>query len=435
METEIRNIYKCMLLSGINVLKYINVQDEELCKLAIERNPVSFIDVKNQTYELALLAVKNDGRLIKYVNDEFKTVELCENAIYNFYKSEPKFDILLNYIPIYENLQEQFSGILQFIKNQTLHLCVMAINYNWQEIEFVNDQTEQLIEMAYENYIEYAKMYDIFNEKNNNIIIGNTITIKPNNKIIKNYNFLEKIKNPSYNLISLFLKENWRNVKYTNDEKLIYLAIESYKNEFNYNQTTKLLSKNNDYKFNFNEELININYNDSLINCCFVSCGGFNKSENNILQYTKNPSYEIIKEILSINGKELKYVNEQQTEELCKIAILNNPMSYIYSKFKILHFSENECISIIKKNGLFLKYIDKLLQTKKLCKIALTSNSHSLKYINIDLFDIDECPVCHENKHIINYPCIGSIKHIICLDCYCKNKKCYYRCNIIEEID
>lgn len=108
--------------------------------------------------------------------------------------------------------------------------------------------------------------------------------------------------------------------------------------------------------------------------------------------------------IVKINGLILEYIDEYyQTENICKLAILQNPESFYYVK------NRNENIDICKFavicSGKNLAYIDEKNRTEELCKLAVQEYGTSIKYIEPKYQTKELCKLA-----IMNFP--HSIKHI-----------------------
>ena len=97
----------------------------DFVKLVAE-NGMAIKHINNQTVELALLAVKDDGYALKYVKDEFKTAEVCLIAVKND-------GIALQFVP-------------EHIK--TAEICLAAVTRDGLALEYVNDKTPAIIAMA-----------------------------------------------------------------------------------------------------------------------------------------------------------------------------------------------------------------------------------------------------------------------------------------------
>lgn len=167
-----------MLEHGMNVFSKIKNQTEEIAKIAINFHPITFLDIKNQTQELCNLIINKDARFIKYIKDEFKTEELCLLALTNFYDTKNIiYDVSFNGVILSHNLNENIQTLLQFIDNQTEKICKFAVEKNYLELEFVKEQTYELIKLILQ------KDYSFQNEQINTFIIGNTISVKSQERI------------------------------------------------------------------------------------------------------------------------------------------------------------------------------------------------------------------------------------------------------------
>lgn len=64
------------------------------------------------------------------------------------------------------------------------------------------------------------------------------------------------------------------------------------------------------------------------------------------IRYLKNPSYALCKKSLKLNGLALQYIKEEQTPELCSIAIANSLDAFKYAQFQ----SAENTIAAVKYN-------------------------------------------------------------------------------------
>ena len=74
-------LHKQSVMPDGRCLRYILVQTEELCLLAVEQNPLALEFIEVQTYEMCLLAVKRNGLTLMWVDNQ--TLELCLEAVAN----------------------------------------------------------------------------------------------------------------------------------------------------------------------------------------------------------------------------------------------------------------------------------------------------------------------------------------------------------------
>ncbi|CCL32146.1 hypothetical protein BN174_3470002 [Clostridioides difficile E15] len=77
-------------------------------------------------------------------------------------------------------------------------------------------------------------------------------------------------------------------------------------------------------------------------------------------------------------GFALKYI-ENQTEELCLIAVREDPVALQFVKSQ----TEDICIEAVRRNGYVLKDVNN--QTYRMCLEAVKNNGRALKYIKWDI--------------------------------------------------
>ncbi len=197
------------------------------------------------------------------------------------------------------------------------------------------------------------------------------------------------------------------------------------------------------------------------------------KQNGLILRWMENPTYEMQKEAVKSYPNAIQYIKNPSIE-LQKIAVKNDITILYYEKYDIdlLELFDKKILSewrteeCMKCNIKKPYYVDLSIDDKKifikdhlsnyiyLCLDCLMDivktgyddeeNSFYIKIIELyvkDIFKsvysnfkneinktIDECPVCKEvKKYYTNYSCDEN--HIICLECFEKNKSCYYKCH------
>ena len=166
MVISIENIYENGML-----IRYILKPTPDMCLAAIYSDPHSLMYIQNQTPELVKLAISKYGYLIKYVLDQ--TEELCNIALKQTteaikYIRIPTFEMYRYVVQkngwniryILQNTQEysekdirvlsklaveQNGSVLQFIHNQTIELCWIAIMQKGLYIDFVKDLSTFII--------------------------------------------------------------------------------------------------------------------------------------------------------------------------------------------------------------------------------------------------------------------------------------------------
>lgn len=92
--------------------------------------------------------------------------------------------------------------------------------------------------------------------------------------------------------------------------------------------------------------------------------------------FKENPVYVKYKKILYENGFLLGYIDiDNQTEELCKIAVQNDGYSLVHVKNQ----TDEICKLAVKQNGFALQHVKN--QTDEICNLAVYQNGHALEHV------------------------------------------------------
>lgn len=299
---------------------------------------------------------------------------------------------------------------------QNLEICKEAINYKSEYFKFVKEQTLELNKFAIQK--------DPFLLEH--VIDQNDSICKLALKL--NINTFKLIRNQTEEICKYVINQNPFMIKYiiNQTDELCYQTI----------------IKNIDcikYITNPNSEI-----------CLYVIL-----MKPEYIQYIKNPSIELCK--LAIDKDSNLYFTIVAVDE--ENIDLNE---YVFKKYpiifsKLYYKSDSACNIALKLDGLNIRYIKD--PSEDMCKIAINQNITAIEFINnptyeiykyvhsIDniylknkniLFDfmfdniikkeMDDCPICSENKiNYVNFECHSN--HIICIDCVKKSQTCYYRCN------
>jgi hypothetical protein len=103
---------------------------------------IKYINIEKQTYEMCLNAVQTDGSLLKYVNPKFQDYDLCVEAIKN------------------HNIYE---FIFKYVKTQSYELCLKAVEIDGRNLQYVKDEFRDnkiimtAINKKYSSGFEYVK--------------------------------------------------------------------------------------------------------------------------------------------------------------------------------------------------------------------------------------------------------------------------------------
>jgi hypothetical protein len=160
--------------------------------------------------------------------------------------------------------------------------------------------------------------------------------------------------------------------------------------------------------------------------------------KNNSIMINNVPeqTYELCKIAVNKHSYTIKYINSSLPEyvELAILSIKNNINNIKYIKCDNKDNYIKICKELVSLNGTYIQYINDEFKTDEIIELALKENLESIKNYDIKkLFDniiekeIDNCIICKQSKdYYCSYQC--NDKHIICLDCAIKINKCYYRC-------
>lgn len=116
--------------------------------------------------------------------------------------------------------------------------------------------------------------------------------------------------------------------------------------------------------------------------------------------------------LVSYNGNMLKYISDQ-TEEMCRIAVQNQPFAIRFAKIQ----TPEICLEAVKNCGLLLKYVEN--QTEEMCIAAIQSEEYSIFHIKeqtekICLMLVKQAVHINIMEHIIDQTeeiCLEAVRH------------------------
>lgn len=112
-----------------NLLKFIKEQTYDICTLAVKQNGLSLLYVKNDygliDEKLCKAAVQQNGSALQCVKNQ--TLDICKIAV------------------------QQHCNALYFVKNQTDELCKLAVINNAWALRYVKEQSEEICKLAVQN--------------------------------------------------------------------------------------------------------------------------------------------------------------------------------------------------------------------------------------------------------------------------------------------
>jgi hypothetical protein len=443
-EKELYKVLDYLSKNNVNLLgmdKFIKHKLNETIKIFCSNNGYNIRFVKNPSDELCILAFENNSECIKYMKNlsEEMCLYIVNNKKYHKYFNyiEKYFNININDKEKYLNIndKEKYAKImclnrglsLEYVKEQTEEICEIAINSDPESFEFVKDKTLSLCKLAC-GKSGYCLKYVPSDLKTEEICMlacsnwGYALENVENQTeelclfAIKHFPYsLECVKNQTEKMCKISCSKKGKCLKYVKNqtEEICMIACENDLEAFEYveNKSFEICKyacgKNPSYLKNIKKpslELIKSCY-DKFFNMFGESLLSEINHTYNIYYYTceiNDNIYEIYKFLCEKNGLFIKDI-KSKTQELCEIAVNENPLAiqYIPKHFmskemieKVLE-KNSSCVSfipeelltdnlyknVLNKNGLYLKFIPKIRQTEELCKIAYENNNDACDYI------------------------------------------------------
>jgi len=413
----------CLISSKIHreALEYIpeKFRTDEILKNCVKYGwPLTVI---KQTSELCMEAVLAYCGNFRYVNEEFKTEELCLQAASQKgvgftilpYIREDKQTEKIQMLAL-ENHTDSFKYIknpsdeiiklaiqkipfnIQYVENQTEELCMLAINLNTYSIGFIKNPTFKIYQFACSlNYQILNLVPDIYH---------NTDLYRvalPNYASLAYYSeknaFLSLCKKQTYEICEEAIKIYAYNIRYVKEPTadLCLLACEVGDGILQY-----IPEKFRTYELCLKSIIKNHNdivYVPPNILDRYMCMESFKQSHS--LRYIpeKFRTYEMCLLACQTSDDELQYVNEEfRTDEICMLAIKKDPCGLKH----IFRQTEELCLEAVKKNPLSFKYV--LRQTEEICMLACSKNGYYLKYVRNQSLDVCLAAV-RQNPESIKY--------------------------------
>jgi predicted RNase H-like nuclease len=361
VEEQTLELCKAAFKENPKCFKFCDFQDEEMCIDAVNYSPAFLEYVKEQTPEICLQAFNKKNNIIIFKLMEYQHEDACK-------------------IMIQRNIK-----YLQYIKNPTVEICtIKKIMMSPETFQYLNNCSEELLR----GILAFARNhnYDI-------------------TSIYKNIPY----KNKELDYIAVSFKPEC--LAYVNEqtEELYNLAKINGRNLLQYIENPapymfKGLSKRGIHLLNAPQEFIRKNIKQDvyllllLDKITFEDFKPFIRYEPSLIKCVKNISIDQIKEAiriypyifihveqtpeiilhtLSINGKMLKYIDDQ-TDEYCMQAIASNYSSFKYVKNKTYPL----CLFAIQCNATNIMFVPKQFHTAELCEIVILSNPDCHIYID-----------------------------------------------------
>lgn len=144
---------RTMVRENHRALDYVKNQTEEICKFSVQHDWRSLNSVRNQTEDICKCALDKDVSALRFVKNQ--TVELCKYAL-------DKDISALEWIKdqtedIYKYALDKDVRALKWIENQTMELCKYALDKDVHALKWINDQNEELCKYALDKDVHALK--------------------------------------------------------------------------------------------------------------------------------------------------------------------------------------------------------------------------------------------------------------------------------------
>lgn len=272
------------LLGSSNLEKYN--QTQEICDASVAANPESFclVNPEFQTENMCLLAVTSCPSLIEYVNTQ--TANICLIALSNV-TGEDDYD-------------DEVTKVFSHCKFQTPEVIEKAMSLSKKCIKYIVNQSP---------YYQAMALTDPFNIEN----IYNPTEYQKWQVLLSCPGSLEYIKGQTREMCFYAVSHS--------QQELILEYCEVQDEEICLVSCTQ---NGDNVQF--------VKYVEDLTEAVKFAAI---RSKPPSIRFIENPSYELLKEVVSIDGTTIYFIPEEnQTVELCQIAYKQNPICLKDCKYK-----------------------------------------------------------------------------------------------------
>ena len=277
--------------------------------------------------KLALIKIPNDARV--YVEqDKFKSNKLIIKQIINFADVDDNF--WLNIVP-----KNYYA--FKFVKIQTPSICELAVQQNCHVLQFVKNQTEEMCISAVKRW---GKLLQYVHRQTESICFE---AVQQNGlalKYVLNHSMPLSSSSSLSEICIAAVQENGMALKYV---KKIVLSTPELSSNLPSIRTSAV--KNNGFALRY------VKKEYQTLELCNLAL----QQNGCAIKYVKESSNELRKlAIKTSNGEALRYIDDQ-TEELCILAM--------------------------QLNGLCLQYV--INQTEEMCDLAVEQNDKAVHHVRI----------------------------------------------------
>ena len=329
---EIQQTHNGILDDAIDKSKH-KEQTSVLCLEAVRQDGRMLRYVKDQTPEICLAAVKQNGCALKYVKEQ--TPEICLEAV------------------------RQNGFALEYVKEQNPEICLAAVRQNWKALQYVKEQTRDICLAAVKQ--DGLALYYVRKQ---------TDEIR-HEAVRQNGNALAYVNNQTDEICLEAVKQNGLALKYVHNKtpEICLTAVRQAGKALEYvdRQTPEIC-----FEAVKQNGMVLYDVEDQTPEICLAAV----KQNGNALAYVKNQTPELCLEAVKEDGRALRFVKEQ-TPEICLAAVrqAGSALQYVPETLK----TPELILEAVRKNGYALEYVES--QTDEICLEALKQNGLALNYV------------------------------------------------------
>ena len=226
-------------------LNNVKEQTNEICLEAIKQDYTNYNFVKNKSYEFNLLAIKQNGSILQFIDKDMQKEDLCLEAVkYNGLNLKHINEKMQTEEICLEALKEN-THAFQYIKNKSESMCLKAVKINGLILEYIQPEM-QTYQICLEAFKQNKDAIKYINESYRDKIFEYEFKTDKN--------VFQFIKNKPEHICLEAVRYNGLNLKYIGAEKQTYqicmAAIKQNKNAIAFSKIKNLKNKNRDNRDN-----------------------------------------------------------------------------------------------------------------------------------------------------------------------------------------
>jgi hypothetical protein len=300
---------------------------------------IQYIPQENQSITLKYAAVSRDSNNLQYILNQ--NLELCRIAIENNYRMVKWAKYIDEELSIYAVSKDGM--LLEHVPGdiQTEAIILSAVNENYNSIKFAKVQTEQICKIVFDKNF---RSFEYLQYKTDTMILR---ALNMNGMMLKYVDTSAQTENICDVAINRNIQAIEFAIKQTTDTTIHAVSKDGMLLRFVTNQTQDIC----DYAVYNNIgaiKYVNIEYQ----------------------------SYEMTTYVLSTSGLMIEYI-DNQTVELCEMAFNKNYRSFKFCKLQ----TDNMILSAVSKDGTLLQFVQDSNKNMEICQIAFDNDMKSIESI------------------------------------------------------